>query len=364
MRRVDNFGTLIRRIGSRFVAEGKELANAYEKKRFLDALQEQSVRAGREVGDVAFRLGSQFRELAVMAKEPSKLPEAVVLVAAAVVTSGGADANGGVPDLDLTLGIDAHRSVFTHSIISGTLVEGCLYAACTLIGVVYRNLPSRHDALFDLIEQNRAKYLSIAAAGASAGIAYHLAVDATLQPGSYHDLPFSMPLEGHQALMGANAIAEAYDVGTKGVTTNHESVAASTLNTKQIASRNVPDERGASTISDAQARREGRSGIPKHTTPMPPGGQLPDVLMRGETRQLWFAWLAQDDGGTHAVVVVPSPRAYANGEVELFDADTGVLFMRRQVETWPRLTLLSNEEGALRKELAAAYRAARNKQRA
>lgn len=42
----------------------------------------------------------------------------------------------------------------------------------------------------------------------SAGIAYHLLVNAFIQPGPYHDLPFSMPIEGHQAAMAASGMAE------------------------------------------------------------------------------------------------------------------------------------------------------------
>ena len=48
----------------------------------------------------------------------------------------------------------------------------------------------------------------------SAGIAYHLLIDGTLQPGTYHGLP-PMPLAGHEALLDANAAAEALDVPKK-----------------------------------------------------------------------------------------------------------------------------------------------------
>jgi len=49
------------------------------------------------------------------------------------------------------------------------------------------------------------------AAGASAGIAYHLLVDAYIQPAPYHSLPLSMPIEGHQVAMAANGAAERLD---------------------------------------------------------------------------------------------------------------------------------------------------------
>lgn len=46
-------------------------------------------------------------------------------------------------------------------------------------------------------------------------MAYHLLVDGLLQPGTYHDLPVSMPMEGHEALFVLNAKAEALDVANK-----------------------------------------------------------------------------------------------------------------------------------------------------
>lgn len=40
--------------------------------------------------------------------------------------SGGVDGDGGIPDLDLLAGIDAHRSILTHSILAGVVAEGLL----------------------------------------------------------------------------------------------------------------------------------------------------------------------------------------------------------------------------------------------
>jgi hypothetical protein len=60
--------------------------------------------------------------------------------------------------------------------------------------------------------------------GASAGISYHLIVDATVQASPYHDLPLSMPIEVHQLVMAANATAEAIDVGAKHATSGEKVV--------------------------------------------------------------------------------------------------------------------------------------------
>jgi hypothetical protein len=167
------------------------------------------------VKDASKRMRTKAMTVAAMVRNPGQLPEAVVTVVAALVSSGGIDANGGIPDLDLQFGIGAHRSIFTHSIIAGSAVEGSLYGIATLVGLTYRHLPATHDPLWDLIDRNRDRFLSAAAAGASAGIAYHLLIDGTLQPGAYHDLPVHLPLEGHEAILVANASAEGIDVRVK-----------------------------------------------------------------------------------------------------------------------------------------------------
>jgi len=164
------------------------------------------------------RVRQRATQFASMARNPEQLPEAVVTVIAALVSSGGLDANGGIPDLDLQFGIEAHRSIFTHSIIAGTVVEGSLYSIATLVGMTYRHLPSSHDPLWDTIDRNRDRFLAAVATGASAGIAYHLLIDGTLQPGTYHDLPAHLPLAGHGGILVANAAAEAVDVPMKSET--------------------------------------------------------------------------------------------------------------------------------------------------
>lgn len=122
--------------------------------------------------------------------------------------SGGIDGNGGIPDLDLLAGIDAHRSILTHSILAGIVAEGALLAIVDLATQVHERLPVDHDPLWDELAKSAAPLTSSLAAGTSAGIAYHLLVDAFIQPAPYHDLPVSMPIEGHQAVMAASGVAE------------------------------------------------------------------------------------------------------------------------------------------------------------
>lgn len=142
-------------------------------------------------------------------------PRLAVAVLAAVATSGGPDGDGGTPDLDLALGIDAHRSIFTHSVFAGAIIETGLYSIARLIDIVYRRLPEAHDPFWDAFLQHKSAFLEAASKGASFGIAYHLLVDATVQPAPYHDLPVAAPIEVHQGILAANAAAEALDASRK-----------------------------------------------------------------------------------------------------------------------------------------------------
>lgn len=217
LRRVVNVASLAGRIGKGLIAEVQDGFDAYH----YDNLRDHLIDRGRAIKESTVSVSSstynQLLDLkAALQNSPKeKAPELIVIVLAFLAASGGPDADGGTPDLDLVMGIDAHRSIFTHSIISGAVVEAGLYSIATLIGIVHKNLPLRHDPLWDVLHQNKDTYLSAVSKGTSAGIAYHLFVDGTFQPAAYHDLPFSIPIEGHQAIIGINAAAEALDVGAK-----------------------------------------------------------------------------------------------------------------------------------------------------
>jgi hypothetical protein len=122
--------------------------------------------------------------------------------------SGGLDANGGIPDLDLLVGIGAHRSPLTHTIIAGIVAEGLLLALADLAAEVHGKLPHGHDPLWDGLAQVGRPLTQSLAIGTSAGLAYHLLVDALIQPAALHGLPVEMPLEGHQTIMAASGLAE------------------------------------------------------------------------------------------------------------------------------------------------------------
>jgi hypothetical protein len=122
--------------------------------------------------------------------------------------SGGLDGNGGIPDLDLLAGIGAHRSPLTHTIVAGIIAEGLLLALADLAAEIHGKLPHEHDPMWDGLARIGRPMTESLAIGTSAGLAYHLLVDALIQPAALHGLPVEIPLEGHQTIMAASGLAE------------------------------------------------------------------------------------------------------------------------------------------------------------
>lgn len=126
--------------------------------------------------------------------------------------SGGFDGDGGVPDLDLLGGIGEHRSLLTHSIFAGIVIEVLAMTFLDLIKVVSINLPENRSNYWDDLLDNIDNATNSTVTGLSAGIAYHLGIDATLDSdGTYKNLPFYMPQEGHIGLTAVNAVTEGAD---------------------------------------------------------------------------------------------------------------------------------------------------------
>jgi hypothetical protein len=223
----DSGSALFRRVtGLAGLAEGlvkgsaKELVNmvkAYSDERLTEHLGGRVGTASgitaQAVSNGAKSISSLTREL--LANPADAGPKLLVLVLSSVATSGGIDGNGGAPDLDIPLmGIGEHRSPFTHSILIGSLLEVALLLLTRIVLCTHKNLPSHHDPLWEGIARKSVDILSSAGKGASIGIAYHLMVDAVVQPGAYHGMPFDMPMEAHQTIFAANAVAEASSVRT------------------------------------------------------------------------------------------------------------------------------------------------------
>jgi hypothetical protein len=152
-------------------------------------------------------LSTLYREL--LTNPSDAAPKLLVLALVSIAASGGVDGDGGLPDSDIPLmGIGAHRSPFTHSIIIGSLLEAALRLLMRIVITSHKNLPVNHDPLWDGIASQSVNILNAAGKGASIGIAYHLMIDAVVQPGAYHGLPFDMPIEAHQMLTAINSVGE------------------------------------------------------------------------------------------------------------------------------------------------------------
>jgi hypothetical protein len=131
-------------------------------------------------------------------------------------SKGFYDFDSGIPDLDIQFGgIGNHRNPFFHSIIAAAVIETMVFSVVRAANITYSHLPEQHDPLWDNIDKF-GEWGTAFASGACTGIAYHLLIDGTLDGHkAMTGLPFSMPMEGHNAFFVANAAAEAIDLDKK-----------------------------------------------------------------------------------------------------------------------------------------------------
>ena len=212
-RRSVNFGRLVGWAAKGAGMEAAALARAVMTGRIAQHL---GARAGAGVSAAADAAQGAWRFIATasraIANNPGEAAPGVIgVILGFFAGSGGLDGDGGVPDLDFLAGIGAHRSIFTHSILAGAVLETSLLAASDLANLVIDCLPRNHDPLWDALQAQHGRIAGAFARGASRGIGYHLMVDACIQPAAYKDLPFEAQIELHQTLMAANAAAEVAD---------------------------------------------------------------------------------------------------------------------------------------------------------
>lgn len=171
--------------------------------------------SGREWVEKAVDRSKKFANV-VSADPVAEGTKLMAVALVALVSSGGLDGNGGLPDLDIPLmGIGAHRSPVTHSILIGAGAETLIALLIRLTLAIHSKLPPRHDPVWDEFHSHSTELLDAVSRGISLGVAYHFLVDGLLQPGTYHDLPFHAPLEVQQAIQVANGLAEGLDGVTR-----------------------------------------------------------------------------------------------------------------------------------------------------
>jgi hypothetical protein len=202
--------TLVTRGGSK---EFGDLLSAYRQGQMTDHL---ATRSADAIDGSIFLARDGIRTVLNVARAFLRDPKTTAIVVMSGLIgfeagSGGLDGNGGIPDLDLMAGIGAHRSPITHSIIAGVVFEGSVFAIADLAKEIYDRFPVSHDPLWDEIARIGSPAARTLTVGTSAGVAYHLLVDAFVQPGTYHDIPIHMPIEAHETIFAANGITEGND---------------------------------------------------------------------------------------------------------------------------------------------------------
>jgi hypothetical protein len=153
-------------------------------------------------------------------REPRR--EAPVLVAGLLgfmVGSGGLDGDGGIPDLDLLGGIGAHRSLLTHTFIAGVITETLILSLVDLVGRVHDYLPADRDSLWVHLDQRDSRVVEALVRGVSTGLAYHFAVDATVDSGGAYAAGKGILSPGaDDALQAAMALAEGLHASSRRMT--------------------------------------------------------------------------------------------------------------------------------------------------
>jgi hypothetical protein len=210
-KRIGALASLALRFGRATVSEVKNLGLAAQNRRLGEHVGDRTAATIDGTIGLAQSASALTKSIGQALKSDPKTNAPPVLAAflGFYAGSGGVDGDGGIPDLDLLAGIDAHRSILTHSILAGGIAEGLLLSITDLASQINARLPVEHDTLWDKLAEAATPLTQNLTAGASAGIAYHLLVDATIQPAAYHGLPFEMSMEAHQTVMGANGAAEA-----------------------------------------------------------------------------------------------------------------------------------------------------------
>ncbi|MDR3178123.1 MAG: hypothetical protein LBT96_03975 [Campylobacteraceae bacterium] len=222
IRRLKNFGILTVFVTLGIFRETKDAISAAKEKKFSSHLKNRTSEAYNSAIGFASRMNKTFKTFKnTFLDNPKENGFGVLALGLGfLMGSGGLDGDGGIPDTDIGLfGIGEHRSILTHSIIAGIIFEGSILALADFADIICEKIPKEERSEFwDKLSKVKSGIAEKLVQGTSVGIAYHLAVDATLQPAPYKDLPFSMPMEAHQLLFALNAAIEGNDVVSKAKT--------------------------------------------------------------------------------------------------------------------------------------------------
>lgn len=128
-----------------------------------------------------------------------------------LAAAGGTNFEGGIPDLDITIGgIGMHRSLFFHSILVGITFEFIMRFSYKILLLVIENLPENHHQIWDKIKLFIDKNKNLSVAALWLGISAHLIKDTGIFMGNfktYADLPISLETTHHKITLTANGVS-------------------------------------------------------------------------------------------------------------------------------------------------------------
>lgn len=177
--------------------------------------------AHRTVAELPSRTQKAWQDFCALSrgKQADEIAQMLLSWMVFYAAAGGQDLEGGLPDMDLLVGIGEHRSLFSHSVLLGLEVELALRFGLAALDCLILRMPGDRHPVWDRIASLLERYGERALTGIWLGIGAHLLKDATLLSVAgtkpVVGLPWSMPMEAHQAFLAANGVAAAA-VGASG----------------------------------------------------------------------------------------------------------------------------------------------------
>ena len=149
------------------------------------------------------------RATAAVGKVLENVPAVFALALGFLPEPDDIDKSGCIPSAEWNKLFGSHHIILARSIVTGTVVDGAILAFADLADIVCRKISaSERDPFWSKLVEAKNNFVHELAKVAINGIIYHLAADATLQPGPYCELPDIMPTEAKQALQAMNAVIE------------------------------------------------------------------------------------------------------------------------------------------------------------
>lgn len=187
----------------------------YNPENYIDNLFPRIKYSFKEFKDTVINTSSQkiesFKELSDSGKKDIIL-SGLLWVGTVLMIGGGADFEGGAPDLDSKLGgIGRHRNVFSHTILLGLSLEFFIRFTINLLRHGKNYLPDDRSKVWigvgkilDEVDRNE----NVLVSGAWIGLSIHLLKDANIGSSKvkpYVGMPKGLSMETHQNIFAGNS---------------------------------------------------------------------------------------------------------------------------------------------------------------